>query len=938
MSDRIFVALDLETTGLKAQKDAIIEIGAVRFQGDRILGRFSTLVNPQRPLPRFIQQLTGIREEDVAQAPLLEEVLPELLAFVDRDVFGIVAHNAPFDIGFLKVAGVNFHRPVLDTFELATILMPGAPSYNLGELSRALEIRLADAHRALDDAQATAQLFMHLLRELRAQPLAVLEEIVARGQDAAWPFLPLFQDALEAVRAQRGRLPRESRDAPIFPGADFQPTPPLRPNSEPQPLPPEAVTRFFDPQGPLARRLAPHYEARSGQVEMARLVLDALNRGDHRLIEAGTGTGKSLAYLVPAALWSLANGQRVVIATHTIALQDQLIHKDIPQLQAALAELGQETPLRARVLKGRGRYLCTRRLRTWTSGHRLSPLELRVLAKVLVWLPTTETGDVGELTLREPSERAIWEQIASDPATCSLERCGLGSQSRHRDFFLEARQQAESAHLLIVNHALLLADIAAGGRVLPPYDHLIVDEAHHLEEAATGQLTYRANRQVMEALLSQLQFGGELLTLLNQRAPWRELADRIQELARRIRSPLGHFYDALLRLAVSQNNIRGKADYLQRLALDDGVRAQPRWSQMEAEWERIGGLLGQATELLQTLVAELEQAQWWQQEPQAGYLADLQGLAGHLDELTQQMNAIIHKPVGVQDENVSWLEVRANQGEVNLCTAPLHVNDLLAQKLFQPRRSVILTGATLRTGDGFRFMRDRLGAWDVTVSAIDSPFDYRANALLYMPSDMPMPNHPEFQPAVERAIVEAARGADGRTLALFTSYAQLRKTAEAIQGPLNQLGIKLLKQGGGSRHRLLREFQESERAVLLGTGAFWEGLDLPGEALSCLLIVRLPFAVPNDPINMARRGLYEDAFHEYSVPDAVLRFRQGFGRLIRRATDRGVVVLLDSRIWQKSYGEAFLEALPACTSRHGPLMNLAETVRQWLANEAWMVR
>ena len=937
MADRIFVALDLETTGLKAQKDAIIEIGAVRFQGDRILDRFATLVNPRRPLPRFIQQLTGIREEDVAQAPPLEAVLPELLAFVDRDVFGIVAHNAPFDIGFLKVAGVNFHRPVLDTFELATILMPGVPSYNLGELSRALQIDLTDAHRALDDAQATARLFMHLLRELRAQPLAVLEEIVARGQDVAWPFLPLFQDALLAARAQRGQLPGHHRTL-TFPGASFQAAPPLQAQEEPRPLDEDAVTRFFNPDGPLARRLAPHYERRTGQVEMARLVLDALNRGDHRLIEAGTGTGKSLAYLVPAALWSLANGQRVVIATHTIALQDQLIHKDIPQLQAALAEMGQDTPLRARVLKGRGRYLCTRRLHSWATSHKLSPLELRVLAKVLVWLPTTETGDVGELTLREPGERAIWEQIASDPATCSLERCGLGSQSPHRDFFLEAREQAESAHLLIVNHALLLADVAAGGRVLPPYDHLIVDEAHHLEEAATGQLTYRANRQLMEAMLSQLQFGGELLALLSHRPRWREMADQLREQVQRIRKPLGHFYDALLRLAVSQQNIRGKADYLQRLALDDGVRAQPRWSQMEVEWERISGLLSQATALLQELVAELEQAQWWQQEPQAGYLADLQGLAGHLTELTQQMDAIIYAPVGSQNEHISWLEVRASQGEVSLCTAPLHVNDLLAQKLLHPRRSVILTGATLRTGDGFRFMRDRLGAWDVTVSAIDSPFDYQANALLYMPSDMPMPNHPDYQSAVERAILEAARGAEGRTLALFTSYAQLRKTAEAIQGPLNRLGIKLLKQGGGSRHRLLREFQESERAVLLGTGTFWEGLDLPGDALSCLLIVRLPFAVPNDPINTARRALYEDAFAEYSVPDAVLRFRQGFGRLIRRATDRGVVVLLDSRIWRKSYGEAFLEALPACTRRHGPLMNLAESVRDWLSNEPWVVR
>jgi DNA polymerase-3 subunit epsilon/ATP-dependent DNA helicase DinG len=246
------------------------------------------------------------------------------------------------------------------------------------------------------------------------------------------------------------------------------------------------------------------------------------------------------------------------------------------------------------------------------------------------------------------------------------------------------------------------------------------------------------------------------------------------------------------------------------------------------------------------------------------------------------------------------------------------------------KRCAIFTGATLRTGSGFSFIRDRLGLWDVTASTVDSPFDYRRCTLLYLPSDMPEPNHNNFQPAVEQAIIKAAVASEGATLALFTSYAQLRATAEAIRAPLDRLGITVLQHGASSRQRLLREYREANKAVLLGTRSFWEGIDLPGDELRCLLIVRLPFAVPSDPLVAARTAELDNAFRDYTLPDAILRFRQGFGRLIRRASDRGVVIVLDSRVWRKEYGHAFLESLPDCTTRHAPLSNLEAEISHWL--------
>jgi len=290
---------------------------------------------------------------------------------------------------------------------------------------------------------------------------------------------------------------------------------------------------------------------------------------------------------------------------------------------------------------------------------------------------------------------------------------------------------------------------------------------------------------------------------------------------------------------------------------------------------------------------------------------------------------------------VTWLEIeniarnRERQDHINvrLLCAPLHVSGHLEKALVRQQRAAIFTGATLRTGAGFDFVQERLGLWQATTTTVRSPFDYKKSTMLYMPDGMPEPNQPNYQQAVEQAIIDAATTLGGRTLALFTNYAQLRATADAIRAPLNQMGIKVLQHGTSSRMRLLREYTESDQAVLLGTRSFWEGIDLPGDQLLCLFIARLPFSVPTDPLVAARSGEFDDPFNEYTVPEAVLRFRQGFGRLIRRASDRGTVVLLDSRIWRRSYGNTFLDALPDCTVRHAPLANLGEEMVQWLGPE-----
>lgn len=976
MTPRIFVAFDLETTGLNPKRDAIIEFGAVRFQKDRPRQRYATCINPGRPLPLRIQQLTGIRPADVENAPSFEEASPEILAFFGQGAGAVVAHSAGFDISFLRAAGIELHAPVLDTYELATILLPGQESYSLGELCKNLKIPLAEAHRAGHDAEATADLLLHLLSRVEALPDPVLETLCEAGRGAEWGPILLFEDELRRRETAGNGFPSKGAQAPQPPVK--QVPRPLNPAPSPQEVDAELLTAAYAEGGALASEFASErgagFERRDGQLQMALQTLDALNRGDHRIIEAGTGTGKSLAYLLPAAAWAMANQSRVVIATNTIPLQDQLLERELPRVARVLAETdatqytGSPFNLRAAALKGRSRYLCTRRLAHWLDAPRsagalfaepLSPLELRFLAKLLAWLPHTQSGDLSELPIHNRQEQALMARVCSHADECSPERCfaetppgrlaSLGPT--YRDFYIEAHRQARSAHLLVVNHALLLADVQAGGQVLPDFDALIIDEAHHLESAATDQFTQQFELQMLPSVLDRLESAAAQLALQLDQDHFQDLTEELATESKALQQSLPPFVEALhefvQRHSDGRSAARASSAFPQQLALDSRMRTQPAWSEIEIQWDGLSAelsiLLAQATELADLLDA----SQWWQTQYQPGNplpgsgrmtfaLQAIHEAQTDLASILQIADDVILRPLNYQEESVASLELSSNSQSrrrgksITLRNAPIQVSEKLSSQLFERKRAIVLTGATLQAGDRFDYLRDRLGCWDASGSAIESPFDFKRNALLYLPTDMPPPDHHNYQQALEQAIQQAALAAEGRTLVLFTSRNHLRATADAIRTPLAAAGLTVIQQGEGSRRRNLRDFRANPRSVLLGARSYWEGVDLPGDQLLCLIIARLPFAVPTDPLYAARSRLYEDPFHEYAVPEAVIRLRQGFGRLIRSAADRGVVVLLDSRLWQRGYGQVFLDALPDCSRRQSPLSHLGEAVRHWL--------
>jgi ATP-dependent DNA helicase DinG len=931
-----YIAVDVETTGLDPQRDAIIEVAAVTFRGDEIVDEWSSLVNPHRSLSPFISQLTGITQPMVDEAPAMFSLRPQLKRLLADHV--IVGHNVGFDMGFLEAERLALGQHRVDSLTMASILLPNLGRYSLDALVNTLRLPNPagkQTHRALGDAHQTVSLFLELRRRALELEFETLNEIVQSGRKLGWPETIFFEDVLrlagrDAFGAQTGGRPKRL----------FKPEKPsgraLVAAEKPQPLDVETIAALLKPGGNLSRHF-PGFEHRPQQVEMLAAVCDAFNEAQHLVVEAGTGTGKSLGYLLPAAFWANQNGRRVVISTNTINLQDQLIHKDLPELQRALS-----FEVRAAVLKGKSNYLCTRLFQQMRHSGPSSADEMAVYARLLIWLPQSQTGDVAEMTLRSLGERLAWARLNAENDGCTFDKCLEEGCPLHT-----ARRRAELAHILIVNHALLLADVASDNRVLPEYVDLIIDEAHHLEAAVTDGLSFRADKRFLENLLEEITrpragLIADLQARVRAAAPM-EVSDLIDSQANRLRQEAAlaetrveEFFMSIDYFA--RDFVNRRSQYAQQIRLVPAMRTQPAFSEVELSWDNLDKHLRVLSEGIGKAAGTLADiSETCEVEDGEDLRLALQSNGRHLEETRLNLNALVANP---SDEMIYWIE--SYKERTSLHAAPLHVGPLVEKHIFNAKETVVLTSATLRTaapnGNGeasFAYLRDRLHAREVTELAVGSPFDYPNCTLVYLPTDIPEPNQPGYQRYVEQAIVQVAQALGGRTMTLFTSYSQLLATARAIEQPLVDAGILLLAQGeGSSRQQLMDQFkQEGCRAVLLGTRSFWEGVDVPGPALQAVLITKFPFDVPSDPIFAARSETFNSPFFEYSVPEAVLRFRQGFGRLIRRQSDEGVVVILDKRAMTKRYGQLFLDALPGCTVVRQRIERVGEVTLRWLNRE-----
>ncbi len=918
------VSIDLETTGLDPAQDEIIEIGAVRMRDGVIIDEFQTLIDPGRAVPTLVTSLTGLTTEDLKDAPKIQAVLPRLLAFVGDAPF--IAHNVGFDASFLNRQGIMQNNLRLDTYELASVLLPRAERYNLTSLTSMFDFEIGNAHRALYDAKATAYLYWVLWQKALELPFETLREITDAAQGLNWDARPAFEAALrERMLQPKDDSVREDLFTP-----DRNERKALHPNDVIEPLDLDAVTHVVADEGILAQRL-PNYEYREQQVTMARTIADAFNRSQHVMVEAGTGTGKSIAYLVPSILWSIQNNERVVISTNTINLQEQLIDKDIPTLRDAL-----DISFTASVMKGRSNYLCPRRLTAVRRRRPTSIDELRTLAKILVWLLESKTGDRGEISLRGSEENLTWQRLSAEDEGCSLDRCRSVMDGACP--FYKARKAAESARVLVVNHALLITDALMESRVLPEYRYLVIDEAHHLEEATTSGLSFRVDAATLRRRLADLGgpkrgLLGNLLTSVTATAPDKEIKrlsayiEAVNDATSAMETHITRLFNTVRALLVDLNISR--SDYLVQVRVTESVRSRNSFSNIQNAWNTLQPffeVLGEAMHHLAVALTKLENYNIPQYEE---LVSSTETAARYLQEVQQQLSNFAVTP---SDNIIYWIAAGQDSDYLSIQSAPLHVGPLVEEFLWGAKESVIMTSATLQTAGSFDYIRERLNAASIEAVEVGSPFNYHDSTLLYIPNDMPDPNDRyRYQQAVERGLIELTAALNGRVMVLFTSYTHLRQTAQAITPRLALGNITVYDQSdGSSRQSLLEGFKSSERAILLGTRSFWEGVDIPGDSLSALVIAKLPFSVPTDPVYAARAETYTDSFNNFTLPDAILRFRQGFGRLIRTRTDRGIVVILDARVLTKRYGSTFLESLPNCTVNTGTLSTLPETALKWL--------
>jgi DNA polymerase-3 subunit epsilon/ATP-dependent DNA helicase DinG len=656
----------------------------------------------------------------------------------------------------------------------------------------------------------------------------------------------------------------------------------------------------FAPAGPLVKNLV-GYEDRPQQRELASAIERTFADGGALVAEAGTGVGKSIAYLVPAIAAAQA-GERVVVSTHTLPLQDQLVRKDAPAVQAALG-----TDVAVVVLKGRSNYLCPRRWQIMR-GSVATREEARLVCKTLVWRTATESGDRAELNLMR-GEGELWSRISANDESCDQRRC---KRTPGMNCYLQrARESAADAGIVVVNHALLLQDARMRGALLPEAEHVVVDEAHRLEDVATDTFGLELHEP---RLRRDLQRVGHALAVTSAlRDPARaESAERLRVDVERALERTSELFDALGALLVS---IVGPPDERRRITA--GVRASDeRWLPVELAGDRLADAIAGiafAAERIRNMGGDEDE------------LAELEAVMGALAGAGEAIKRGVHDP---RLTDIVWLE-RDNDGALSLHVAQTHLGRLIRNTLVNAHRAVVFTSATLAVAGSFDYALDRFGIADIADTiVVGSPFDHQRQALLALPVDIVLPGEERFIEEAARLIEGVARALSGRTLVLFTSHASLREAAARL-GALESAGIAVLTQGiDGSRRALLERFTQG-RAVLLGTQSFWEGVDLPGDVLRCVVIARLPFSVPDDPLVQGRAERYDDPFLEFQLPQAALRLRQGFGRLIRTRSDYGAVVLLDRRIATRDYGDVLLGSLPDARTEHLPLDEIAARVSAW---------
>ncbi len=899
------VVLDTETTGLSLQDCELIEISAARLRGREIVDTFDTFVHPSGLIPAEITELTSITNADVADAPSAVEAVAALREFVGG--CPVVAHNAAFDRSFIEAVkgGVQVSDIWIDSLALSRVALPCLASHKLSFMAELFGCA-AVSHRADDDVAALAGVWRILLLALSDLPAGLCRRLADMHPDVPWSYRPIFSFlatenpgvTFSLVEARMNVLAADSSPEKV----DADELPFMR-------MPTRAQLEGAYAPGGLVNKMYPTYEPREEQIAMALEVRDAIETGTHRVIEAGTGVGKSMAYLVPFAEAAKRNGVTVGVATKSNNLADQLMYHELPKLAEQL-----EGGLSYCALKGYDHYPCLRKLERMSRSiteikTTKDPADtLTAVAVIYAYVCQMADGDLDALGIR-------WRSVNRPDLTTASRECAR----RLCPFFPDkclvhgARRRAAKADVVVTNHSLLFRNVAAEGKILPPIRHWVVDEAHSIESEARRQWALKVSSDESHLIFERLgsDRAGALATALKQIPASEEsglctkLAAKAVSTTQKAGVAMAELFDAVRTFA---QGVKTGYDSV-NVWIGPDVRSSEGWSALSAVSERALAQLELADKGLSGFVSALTQ-----ERPEAA--VDLGDLSRKLHELRENLK-LIHD--GTDERYVYSVQVnrRLKAGGETLCAERLDIGEALADTWLPEVQTAIFASATMAVAENFDHFNhsvglDRISPKTSSALHLDSSYDFDSNMAVVVAGDVPDPrNRDAYLDSLEKMLVDVHVAMGGSVLTLFTNRRDMEDLYRRVEPELARRGLKLdCQQRNSSPKRLRDRFVNDEKLSLFALRAFWEGFDASGDTLRCVVIPKLPFSSPTDPVSCERNLREERAWARYALPEAVLAVKQAAGRLIRSSTDSGVLVMADSRLVTKGYGKKFLKSLP----------------------------
>ena len=979
--DRNIVVIDTETTGFSLSHDELTQIAAARMDQGEIVDWFITFVNPGKPIPDEVAHLTNIHDEDVADAPSPAEALAQLVEFVGDAK--IVAHNAEFDRNFTTKHPAGYpllENQWLDSLDLARIALPRLKSHRLIDLVRAFGAPLS-THRADDDVASTCALFRILLAGVDAMPEPLVREIARMAPAESWPTVVVF-DYFARRKAQRaldnvfgdegdseggqnvsretspdkaGAMAGETGTAPAGEAASVQLSAfgdapqrfsiralrrdrlrgdERRPKADADAIAQDSfrelvfpsqdeVSAAFTAAG-LVGSLYDDYEPRDEQRIMSEAVRQAFASSRNLMVEAGTGVGKSMAYLVPASMTSLINDVTVGVATKTNALLDQLVHHELPALAAALEKQGKTLTFAS--LKGFSHYPCLRRIeRIVEEGPRLRAVggqekpQAPALAALLSFIEQTDYDDLDGLKI---DYRVLPRRIITNTShDCLRRKCPFYGTSC---FVHGSRRRAETANVVVTNHSLLFCDLAADNGLLPPIRYWVVDEAHGAENEARRAFSLELPADEIRFLARRVA-GDESARNVFSRAervaviPGKEegatlfyaLTNKARTAGRSFAEAADAFCESMRGLLFFDTNHRGKGYEIVELWVNGDIRSSATFTDVVEKGRAMADCAEKLVTACQEIVAYLEDA-----DGAAVIQREIASIALELKDILKAAEVILFSA----PESYVYAATLSRKGDrpVDKLEALLYnVGAALDETLYANTHAVVYASATLTVGESFSSFEAALGLNTSEASACDtlllaSSYDFDGHMRVFVASDMPEPNDPRYLAELERLLIGTHRAQRGSMLTLFTNRREMEKSFEAVQPALKEDDLRLVCQKWGVSVKGLRDdFLADEHLSLFALKSFWEGFDAPGATLRGVIIPKLPFAKPTDPLSCERGARDDAAWRRYVLPAAVMETKQAAGRLIRKADDRGVLILADKRLVTKGYGKSFLKSLPS---------------------------